>query len=138
MTRKQKSKLLVIAWLLFVALLFLIAATKGFALSAHHKRQHKIAQPVDDFYVKYGYTHGDLVAVYTDRTHDYDDTVIVIEDATKVFDLDTVTLCGGEYTQHRFKGLIGKTVLIAYSRTISNTANKCHELIGILPTEQGQ
>lgn len=139
MKRKTKSKLLVLAWLLFIALLFLIAATKGFALSTHHKRQHKIAVPLDDLYSKFLYVHGDLVSLYIDHTHDdEDDTVVMITDATKIFDLHPVVLCGGEYTAHRLKGLIGKTVLIAYEPQISSAANKCHELVGILPQEQGQ
>ena len=141
MTRKQGRTIIALMWMLLIVLMFLAAATKGSfgaTISTRRHRQRKVRVVVDDMYSRFLYAHGDLIASYIDRTHDEDDTVVVFENAQKLFDVEAVTLCGGDFTEHRFKGLIGKPVMIAFDPQISSTANKCHELVGILPIQAGQ
>lgn len=141
MTHKQKHTIVALMWMLFVVLCFLVAAARGSfgaTITGRRHRQHKVRVVVDSLYVKFGYKHGDLLAVFLDRSSSYNNTAVMIQNPDKLLDIETVTLCGGTYTKQRLDGLVGKSVLLAYSRQFDDASDKCHLLIGILPTEPGQ
>lgn len=123
-------------WVILFILLILGVIVRE-AFGADTKSQHpKVPAGIQDsLHAKYGYVHGDLLVVYVDRSHDdFDDTVVMMKDDARPFDVGTLTLCGVDPTK-RLNKLVGHTVMLAYDRKFASRANKCHELIGILPMD---